>query len=44
MNLASLLALAAPCALTLMMYLVRGSKPPSTNLVLLDPDTETVLV
>ena len=44
MNLAPLLPLAAPCALTLKAYLVRGSKPATTNLVLLDPDIVTVLV
>ena len=44
MNLLPLLSLAAPCAITLKVYLVRGSKSPTTNLVLLDPDTVTVLV
>ena len=44
MKLVSLLALAAPCALTEKVQLVRGSKPSTTNLVLLDPETVTVLV
>ena len=44
MNSAELRESEALCALTEKVYLVRGSKPPTTNLVLLDPDTVTVLV
>ena len=44
MNCAELREAEAPCALTEKVYLVRGSKPLTTNLVLLDPDTVTVLV
>ena len=38
MNLGELVLGGPPSALTVKVYLVRGSKPPTTNSLLLDPD------